>query len=78
MTIRVGTVDQSLIGNVVGDIQQLICSLHWVNIGSMRRGGNKVAHVLAQHARTISDDMYWMKDLPLLAMEALYHDAIIF
>ena len=31
--------------------------------------------VLAQHARTIIDDMYWMKDLPPLAMEALYQDA---
>ena len=38
-------------------------------------GGNKVAHVLAQYARTIIDDMYWMEDLPPLAMEALYQDA---
>ena len=54
----------------------MICGLHWVNIGSMRRGGNKVTRVLAQHARTILDDMYWMEDLPPLAMEALYQDAI--
>ena len=38
----------------------------------MRRGENKVAHVLEQHARNISDDMYWMEELPPLAMEALY------
>ena len=68
--------DQSLIGNVVGDIQQMICGLHWVNICSTRRAGNKVTRVLAQHARTILDDMYWMEDLPPLAMEALYQDAI--
>ena len=40
-----------------------------------KKGGNKVAHVLAQYARTIIDDMYWMEDLPPLAMEALYQDA---
>jgi len=38
--------------------------------------GNKVAHVFAQHARNISDDMYWIKELPPLAMEALYQGAI--
>ena len=67
--------DKSFLGNVVGDIQQMICGLHWVNIDSTRRGGNKVAHVLVQHARTIIDDMYWMEYLPPLAMEALYQDA---
>ena len=39
--------DQSLLGNVVRDIQQMLSELHWVSIGSTRRGGKKVAHVLA-------------------------------
>lgn len=34
-----------------------------------------MAHVLAQHARSIIDDMSWMEDLPPLAMEELYQDA---
>ena len=34
-----------------------------------------MAQVLAQYARNIIDDMYWMEDLPPLAMEALYQDA---
>ena len=68
-------VDQSLMGNVVGDIQQMIRGLHWVSIDFTRRGGNKVAHVLAQYVRTTIDDMYWIEDLPPLAMEALYQDA---
>ena len=67
--------NQSLLGNVVGDIQQMLRGLHWVSIDFTRRGGNKVAHVLAQYVRTTIDDMYWIEDLPPLAMEALYQDA---
>ena len=37
--------DRSLLGNVVGDIQQMIRRLHWVSIEVTRRGGNRVAHV---------------------------------
>ena len=54
------------------DIQQLLSTLHWVDICGTRRGGNKVAHVLAQHARNIPDNMYWIEELPPLAMEVLY------
>ena len=32
--------DQSLLGNVVGDIQHLIRNLHWVRLDCIRRGGN--------------------------------------
>ena len=32
-------VDRSLIGNVVGDIQQMIRGLHWVSIDFTRGGG---------------------------------------
>ncbi|XP_023875859.1 uncharacterized protein LOC111988302 [Quercus suber] len=39
--------DESLMGNVVGDIQQMLRGLHWVNVEFTRSGGNKVAHVLA-------------------------------
>ena len=46
--------------------------LHSVSIECTRRGGNRVAHVLAQFARNIIDDMYWMKDLPPIVREALY------
>ena len=67
----------SLLGNVVDDIRHLIRGLHWVSICCMRRGENKIAHVLAQHARNIIDDMYWMEDSPLPALEALYQDAIL-
>ena len=41
----------------------------------IRRGGDKVAHVLAQHARNLDDDLYWIEDSPPPALAALYHDA---
>ena len=46
-TISTMKIDQSLLGNVVGDIQHLIRNLLWVRIDCARRGGNRVAHVLA-------------------------------
>ena len=60
---------------VIGDIQHLIRNLHWVSIECTRGGRNRVAHVLAQFARNIIDDMYWMEDLPPIAREAFYQDA---
>ena len=57
-TISTLKLHQSLLGNVVRDIQHLIRNLHWVRIDCIRRGGNWVAHVLAQFARNISEDRY--------------------
>ena len=67
--------DHSMLGNIIGDIHRLIKNLQWVRIECTRRGGNRVAHVLAQFARNISHDMYWMEDVPPIAWEALYQDA---
>ena len=50
--------DESLMGNAVGGIRQMLRGLHWVNVEFTRRGGNKVAHVLAQYAKDLIDDMY--------------------
>ena len=69
--------DLSLLGNVVQDVHQLIHGLHSVNICCTRRGRDRVAHVIAQHARNISNDMYWMEDSPPPTMEALYQDFLI-
>ena len=51
--------------------------MHWVNFSCIRRGGNRVAHALAQHARNISEDMFWMEDSPPLALNVLYHDSLL-
>lgn len=49
--------------------------LQWVSVCCIRRGGNRVAHVLAQYARnTLDEDVYWMEDSPPPAIDALYCD----
>ena len=67
-----------MLGNVIGDIQHLIRNLHWVRIDCIRKGGNWVAHILAQFAKNIIEDMYWMEDVPPIAREALYQDSNFF
>ena len=71
------SVDQSLLGNVVDDVRHLVCGMHWVNFSCIRRGSNRVAHALAQHARNISEDVFWMEDSPPPALNALYHDSLL-
>ena len=68
----------SLLGYVVDDIHHLIHCLEWVSICFTRRGGNKVAHALAQHARnSLDNDVYWMEDSPPPAVEALIQDVLL-
>ena len=67
----------SLLGNVVEDIKHLIRGLQWVSISHIRHSGNKVAHVLAQHTRTIIEDLYWIKDYLPPVIEQLYQDACL-
>ena len=64
--------DFSLLGNVIGGIHHLVRNLQWVRIECTRRGGNRVAHELAQFARNISQDLFWIEDVPPIAREALY------
>ena len=62
-------------GNAVDDIRHLLRSLQWVSVGYIRRGGNQVAHVLAQYAKnSLDENVYWMEDSPPPAVEALYRD----
>ena len=69
--------NSSLFGNVVDDIRHLIRGLHWSSVCYIRRGGNMVAHVLAQYARhTLDKDLYWIEDSPPSATKALYHDIL--
>lgn len=39
--------NHSLLGNVVDDVRHLLYGLHWAMTSTIRRGSNKVAHVLA-------------------------------
>ena len=60
----------SFLNHVVDDIRHLMAGLQWVITSKIRRGGNKVAHVLAP-------DLYWLEDSPPPALEALYQDSLL-
>ena len=60
----------SFLNHVVDDIRHLMAGLQWVKTSKIRRGGNKVAHVLAP-------DLYWLEDSPPPALEALYQDSLL-
>ncbi|XP_075665489.1 uncharacterized protein LOC142635170 [Castanea sativa] len=66
----------SLLGHIFEDIQHLVRGLQYASISCIKRGGNMVAHSLARHARTISDEMYWMEDSSSPAVDTLYHDLL--
>ena len=68
----------SLLGYVVDDIRHLVHCLEWARISFTRRGGNKVAYALAQHARnSLDNDVYWMEDSPPSTVEALIQDVLL-
>ncbi|KAK9993390.1 hypothetical protein SO802_023093 [Lithocarpus litseifolius] len=69
--------DRSLLGNVVDDVRHLVYGMHWINFSCIRRGGNRVAHALVQHARNISEDVFWLEDSPPPALNALYQDSLL-
>ena len=71
------TPNLSMLGNVIADIQCLLCGLRRVSTNCIKRGGNRVAYVLARHARNLDEDMYWMEDAPPTALEAMYQDSIL-
>lgn len=66
------SLDLSIVGNVVVDIQCLIHGLRRVSINWVKRDCNRVAHVLARFASNLNEDVYWMEDAPLVALEAMY------
>ena len=68
-------VNHSILGNVIWDVHHLIGNLQWVRTECIKRGRNRVAHELAQFARNISHDLFWMEDVPPIAREALYQDS---
>lgn len=71
------TMNLSLIGNVIADIHCLLCGLGRVYISCIKRGGNRVAHELARNARILDEDMYWMGEVPQVALEAMYQDSFL-
>ena len=66
--------NNSYLGCVVDGICHLIHGLYWTRTNQIRRGGNTMAHVLAQFARNLDEDLVWIEDSPPPALAALFHD----
>ena len=47
------TPNMSMLGNVIDDIQFLLCGLRRASTSRIKRGGNRVAYVLARHAKNL-------------------------
>ena len=70
------TMNFSMLGNVIVDIHCILCGLGRVSISCIKRDGNWVAHVLAKYARVLDEDMYWMEEVPQVAVESVYQDSV--
>ncbi|KAL0010905.1 hypothetical protein SO802_006013 [Lithocarpus litseifolius] len=71
------SLDLSICGNVVADIQWLIHGIRRVSFNWVRSDCKRAAHVLARYASNLNVEMYWMEDAPLVALESMYQDSIL-
>ena len=71
------TMNFSMLGNVIAAIRCILCGLRGVSISCVKREGNQVAHVLAKFAKGLDEDLFWMEEVPQVAMESMYQDIII-
>lgn len=76
--ITSNSMDRSRLGIIVEDIHCFVNRLRWSSVRCVKRSANAVTHSLASFARNVIEDLAWTKDCPQLAMEALYHDSLIF
>ena len=75
-TITSNQFSLSQLGHVFEDIQVLISSLRWAEVHWVNRSANLVAHSLARNAKDAVDDVIWLEDSLLPALEALYHNSL--
>ena len=73
--IASGTENQSAIGHVVGDIRHLAGALEWTSVSCTKINGNRVAHELARYAQKVNVDLFWMEEVPSVAVEYVNIDA---
>ena len=64
----------SNIGNIVDEAQQLSSLFETVIFQHVRRGGNKVAHVLARRAICLDDSKVWVDCAPHFIQDVLLSD----
>ena len=68
--------NMSHLGHVYEDIKCIAASLRRLEVSFVKRSANAVAHALAKHARQIVEDMVWLEEDPLPAIEAMYYDSL--
>ena len=71
------TLNFSMLGNVIADIHCILCGLGRVSISCIKREGNRVAHVLAKYVRVLDEDMFWMEEVPQVAVETMCQDSLL-
>ena len=73
--IASGKDNQLALGHVVGDIRHLMGALEWISVSCTKRNGNMVAHVLARYAQHVNSDLFWMEEVPSVALDFVNFDA---
>ena len=68
--------NSSFFGHIVDDIRYFILGRQSIGFSCVKREGNMVAHSLARFARNIVEDLYWMEDEPIPAVDVLHHDRL--
>ena len=68
--------NRSSLGIIIDDVKCLMNGMQNVYVNSIRREGNKVAHVLARNVKNTLDDMSWLEDSIPPVVDALYQDLI--
>ena len=73
--IVLGKENQSALGHVIGDIRHLMGAVEWSFVSCIKRNGNRVAHALARYAHHFSSDLFWMEEVPSVALDFVNFDA---
>ena len=68
--------NMSRLGHVYEDIKYIATSLRRLEVSFVKHSANTVVHALAKHARQIDEEVVWLEEDPLPAIEAMYCDSL--
>ena len=68
--------NMSRLGHVYEDIKCIATSPRRLEVSFAKHSANAVAHVLAKYARQIDEEVFWLEEDPLPAVEAMYCDSL--
>ena len=68
--------NMSRLGHVYEDVKYIATSLRRLEVSFVKHSANTVAHALAKHARQIDEEVVWLEEDPLPAIEAMYCDSL--